>query len=185
MKKFFIVIAVSIGMLYSCGESTNNSDNLQKETVVETETVQIDTLEQLKVEASRLRAGGSIKNVELSDNIAVIEYVKDYNEYKKLQPQSSLKEADLLAYWESGEAIKKALVDGSVRLMKKLDFLNGTKVILPYKGKVYTIAVTKEKLEKFVGSDMETIRNDWNNTFSDPYVYSETGREKFFSNLEQ
>lgn len=52
---------------------------------------------------------------------------------KKLQLQSSLTEADLLAYWESGEVIKKALVDCSVRLMKKIDFLNGTKVILPYK----------------------------------------------------
>ncbi len=184
MKKVFVIIAVSIGMLYSCGENTSTSNNNQetseKETIVENETVQIDTLEQLKIEASRLRAGGSIKSVDLLEGIAVIEYVKDYKEYKKLQPQSGLKEADLLAYWESGNAIKKALVDGSVRLMRKLDFLNGTKVILPYKGKIYTIAITKEELEKFVGADLETIRGDWNNAFSDPYVYSETGRDKFF-----
>lgn len=179
MKAKILFIATSFGLLLSCNE-TGNSDTTDNKKIIADTAPSIDTLEILKLEASRLRHGGSIKNIELIENMAVIHYVKDYTEYKQLQPQSSLTEADLLAYWETGDAIKKALIDGSVRLMRKLDYLKGTKIVLPYKGKTYTIEVNQTDLEEFIGADMEKIRNDWDHTFSNPFVYSETGRNKFF-----
>lgn len=178
MKKIAIIL-IAFVLIISCREPKSNN-TVNNDSTTTTENTEIDTLELIKTEASRLRAGGSIKSVEYIDDIVIIEYVKDFAEYKQLQPQSSLTEIDLLAYWESGDAIKKALVDGSVRLMRKLDFLKGAKIKLPYKGKVYIIDVKQDELERFIGSDMETVRNDWDNTFSNPYVYSDSGRDKFF-----
>ena len=77
--------------------------------------------------------------------------------------------------------MEKALVDGSVRLMKKLDFLNQVEIILPSKGKKYSVNVKKSELEKFIGSDFNTIKNNWDEKFSNPFVYNDNGRQKFFS----
>lgn len=129
-----------------------------------------EQLEKLKIESSRLRAGGSIKTVTLEQGVATIEYVKDYNEYKELNPQSSLTKSDLESYWDSGDAIEKALVDGSVRLLRKMDFLEQTSITLPYKGTTYSISVNKAELEKFIGADIVQIVANWDELFSNPYV---------------
>lgn len=42
----------------------------------------------LTLEASRLRAGGSVKSAVLKGRKAVIMYVKDYDEYKAVNPKS-------------------------------------------------------------------------------------------------
>ena len=109
------------------------------------------------------------------------EYVKDYNEYKELNPQSSLTKSDLESYWESGDAIEKALVDGSVRLLRKMDFLEQTNITLPYKGTTYSISVNKAELEKFIGADLAQIVANWDELFSNPHVYTDDGRRKFFN----
>ncbi len=127
-----------------------------------------------------MRAGGSIKTVELVGEKATITYVANYTEYKGINPQSSLTEEQLKAYWETGDAIHKALIDGSVRIMRKLDFVNEVDIILPYQNNVYEISLNKPELEKFIGSDFETIVNNWEKTFYDPYVYTKEGRKAFF-----
>ena len=140
-----------------------------------------EQLEKLKIESSRLRAGDSIKAVTLEQGVATIEYVKNYSEYKELNPQSLLSKSDLESYWESGDAIEKALVDGSVRLLRKMDFLEQTNITLPYKGTVYSISVNKTELEKFIGADLTEIVANWDDLFSNPYVYSDAGRARFFN----
>lgn len=172
MKKTIIIVAVlSVfsWILVSCGNQTNES-----------KTDQTEKLSKLKIEASRLRAGGSVKTVELEGKSARIIYVKNYKEYKELNPQSGLTKSDLEEYWESGDAIEKALVDGSVRIMKKLDYIDTISIILPYKRATYTVSVNKTELEKFVGVDFSTIQNKWDETFSNPYVYDDNGRKSFF-----
>lgn len=165
--------------LTNCGTTKDEKDTATSEQTA-TEDPANEQLEKLKVESSRLRAGGSIKSVTLEQGVANIEYVKDYNEYKEINPQSSLTEADLESYWESGDAIEKALVDGSVRLLRKLDFLEQTNIILPYKGTTYSISVNKKKLEKFIGAELAEIVANWDDLFSNPYVDSDGGRAKFF-----
>jgi len=106
--------------------------------------------------------------------------VQDYEDYKKLNPNSRVTKKSLEDYWSTGKAIKKALNDGSVRLMRKLDFVDETEIILPHKGKVYTINVSKSKLEVFLDKSFEEVKQDWSGSFSDEYVYSDSGRNKFF-----
>ncbi|WP_288243961.1 hypothetical protein [uncultured Chryseobacterium sp.] len=180
MKKNIIIVAVLSMILVSCGKQANESkpDRAEK---IEQKSPKDEKLSKLETEASRLRAGGSVKTVELEGKSAKIIYVKNYEEYKELNPQSGLTESDLEGYWESGDAIEKALVDGSVRIMKKLDYIDTVSIILPYKGTTYTISVNKADLEKFVGADFATIQNKWDKTFSNPYVYDDNGRKSFFN----
>lgn len=180
MKKNIIIVAVLSMILVSCGKQVNVSKPDRGEKI-EQKSPKDEKLSKLETEASRLRAGGSVKTVELEGKSAKIIYVKNYEEYKELNPQSGLTESDLEGYWESGDAIEKALIDGSVRIMKKLDYINTVSIILPYKGTTYTISVNKADLEKFVGADFATIQNKWDETFSNPYVYDDNGRKSFFN----
>jgi hypothetical protein len=122
MKKNFIAFSLISLLLTCCGKSANeNKDNI--ETKVQDEKPKNENLTKLELEASRLRAGGFIKTVILDGSSAKIEYLKDYVEPKILKPESSLSKSDFNSYWDSGDAVEKALVDGSVRIMKKLTIL--------------------------------------------------------------
>lgn len=178
MKIKVLTVAISF-ILFSCGKGEQKKDI--KENVYNTKvSAKYPKLEELKLEASRLRAGGSIKSIELIDGKATIAYVSNFTDYKEINPQSSLTESELKAYWESGDAIEKALIDGSVRIMRKLDFIDEVNIILPYEEETYKISVKKSELEKFIGTDFRSIRDNWNKKFSDPYVYDKKGREAFF-----
>lgn len=96
---------ISLMIFFSCG----NPKSEKTETEIVAPKTETSNLEKLEVESSRLRAGSSIKKVELKNGKAIIEYVKDYNEYKKLNPQSGLTELDLENYWSSSDAIEKHL----------------------------------------------------------------------------
>ena len=165
--------------------SENEKENIEKpesSATVESQNVDAESAQdRLETEASRLRGGGQIKSVKLDSSKASISYVESYVEYKKLNPSSRLTESDLNSYWDSGDAIKKALNDGAVRLMRKLDFIEQVKITLPQNGKEYEIDVSKSDLENFIGQDFESIKNNWDASFSNPYVYDEAGRNRFFS----
>jgi len=137
-------------------------------------------IERLKVEAYRMNGGNSIKNVELKDGKATITYIKNFKEYKKLNPQSGLTESDLKSYWSTSDAIKKMLVGSPVRIMKSLDFINEVKIILPFENRTYQIDVKRSELVKFIGQSINEIKSDWSKSFADPYIYNKEGREEFF-----
>jgi len=135
---------------------------------------------QLLIEASRLRGGGSIKKAELKNGVVSIEYVESFDDYKKLQPQSSVTKEQIEAYWDSGDAILKAINDGGVRLMIKINEINEVYIRIPFKDKVYSIIIKKQDLESFLGYKIDEIRDNWDKIFSDQYVYSKKGRRVFF-----
>ena len=176
INRILAVVVLSIS-LFSCGNSKNETENTE---IVEKSISKDPNLEKLETESSRLRAGGSVKSVELNNGKATISYVKDFAEYKELNPQSGLTESDLDAYWESGNAIEKALIEGSVKIMSKLDYINSIKIILPYKNKTYSIDVSKTELEKFTNSNLNNIKENLEKNFSDLYVYNDEGRNEFF-----
>ena len=176
-------IFFSLGIVFIISSCDNSESTKQEQTKGKNqniEDVKTGPINQLKIEASRLRAGSFVKDVLLDGKKAIIVYVKDYNEYKEKNPQSIITESEFSSYWESGNAIEKALIDGSVRIMKKLEFVQEVQIILPFKDKKYSINVSKIELEKFVGTDFNSMKENWDKTFSNPYVYEKDGREKFF-----
>ncbi|WP_079242840.1 hypothetical protein [Chryseobacterium indologenes] len=177
MKKIFLILSFCVFVSCNNNKKTETKDS---KTEIQSKTTGSD-LEQLKTESSRLRAGGSIKSVEFENGKATIYYVKNFAEYKELNPQSNLTKNDLKEYWSSGNAIQKAMIEGSVRLMKTLSFINEVEIILPFENNVYKIDVKKAELEKFTGKDFSEITKKWTESFIDPYVYDSKGREKFFN----
>ncbi|WP_160136517.1 hypothetical protein [Chryseobacterium sp. c4a] len=175
MKKVFLI--TTLCLLASCGNE-KKSENPQMSHEEQSVTSNLDLL---KGEASRLRAGGSVNTVELENGKATITYVKNYSEYKELNPQSKLTENDLKEYWSTGHAVQKSLISGSGELLKKLSFIHEVEIILPLENKVYKIDVKKTDLEKFIGKDFSQITDNWTKDFVDPYVYEKNGREKFFN----
>lgn len=135
---------------------------------------------QLRKEVSGLRGGGSIKKAELKDGIVTIEYVESFEEYKNLQPQSSVTKEELDSYWDSGDAILKAINDGGVRLMRKIDEIKEIHIKIPFKDKIYSVNIKRDDLENFLGCKMDEIIENWDSLFSNPYVYSKDGRQEFF-----
>lgn len=181
-----LLVLMGLVILSSCKSENTTKSESKKKQVKQTETKKkkVKTNEDiLELEASRLRAGGSVKSVVLDGEKAIINYVKDYQEYKSINPQSRVTEEDLKSYWSSGKAIKKALVDGSVKLIKKLDFINEVEIVLPFGGKIYQINIDKEKLSKFTGQSFEELNSDFSKNFSDKYVYDDKGRDKFFNHF--
>ncbi|MCG8788917.1 hypothetical protein [Tenacibaculum finnmarkense] len=132
------------------------------------------------IAASQLRFGGAIKIVELSDKNLKIQYVDNFEEYKKLNPNSGVTEELMNSYWETGNAILKAINDAGVRLMRKYEEIDNVEIIIPHKESVYEIKVNRIEVEEFLGYNFKEINNDWNNTFSHKYVYDKIGANIFF-----
>ncbi len=159
-----------------CGSKDKNKDDLADK---EKNTLE-ENLSKLKKEASKLKAGSSIKSVALDGRNATITYVKDYKEYRALNPHSGISELDLENYWTRDDAIQKALIDGSVRIMKVLDHIDNVSIVLPFKETTYSISVDKTDLEAYIGIDFNTIKEQWDDSFSNPFVYDKEGRQLFF-----
>ncbi len=179
MKRFLIFIATIFTILTGCQNQSNEKPEVKKITVKEIK-IELTDEEALKKEVKKLRGGNGIKSSVIKDKKVIVEYAKDYKEHKELNPKSRVTEEDWNAYWETKESIQKALNDASVRLMKNLDFIEETEIIIPHKEKTYAVNVSKEQLEKFLGKSFEEVKEDWLNNFSNEYVFSESGREKFF-----
>jgi len=147
----------------------NTNTNLNKNEKKEVETLVTNNsqanLNLLKTQALKLKAGGEISSIQLSGSTASILYVSNYEEYKKLQPQSKLTAEMFYNYWVTGDKLKKNLVEIPVNLMRKLNFLNKVELTLPRNNKTYFISVEKSQLEKFINKDFQEIVNDWVNTF--------------------
>jgi len=133
----------------------------------------------------RLKNSGSIKYAKYANGKATIEYCKNYEEYKALQPQSNVSKEQWEDYFESGSGLEKALVDVPVRIMKELDFVERVSLKIPHKGRTHSLNISKKELEKYTNSDIKMIRKGWNEYFVDKYVYNESNRKKFLKKFRR
>ena len=183
MKKPLVLSLFFISMVFFTGCSNTPTETQIIEPISSTPEKSLtdaEKLEVLKEEASLLRGAGSIKTVAYNNGKATIEYVKDFAEYKSLNPESSLTKEYLDGYWENGDEYKKALVDSPARLMRKLYFLEEVAVKLPYKGENYSVNINKQQLEAFTETSFEEMKKNWDTHFLDKYVNAAAGRDKFF-----
>ena len=186
IEKIILTVATCSILLSGCNSPNAESqetliDNTPEDIELKEELTGEKRLDELETEASRLRGGTFIENVSLNKGKAVISYIAGYGAYKEFKPQSNLTQEDYEGYWESGDAIQKALIDGSVRIMKKLDYIDQVNIVLPFKEKTYSIDVAKPELEEYLRSDFSEIIEKWDEKFSDPFVYTDKGRQMFFN----
>lgn len=182
MKKTILIPFVAL-LIYSCNSKSNNEKTLKIENKVDSSEYKKDTvleIDLLKTKTNSLRGSGSIKNVSFNNGYAEISYVNDYNDYSNLNPQSSLSKKDFETYWYTGDAINKALIDGSVRILRDLDFVETVKLNIPLKNKYKSIELNRKDLELLTDKSFNEIKNNWTE-FNDKYVYTSEGRSEILS----
>lgn len=182
-KPIVILIVVLCGIIAAISFKKSDTKTVKQLKATNTPVVELsedEKLDKLKREAFRIRGGPFVKSAELYDKKAIINFVSSYSEYEEIAPDTNLTKNDYLGYWESGDAIRKALISGSVGIMKKIDFVDQVQIILPYKKEVYFIDVSKAALEDYLRMSFEDIIDHWDDKFVDPFVYTEKGRRMFF-----
>jgi Tfp pilus assembly protein PilW len=196
---FFLIVTVMI--LTACGseeptnpqqstpqQQTESTPPTQQQT--ETKTIQPTDKAQFELYAHNLTGGTFIKEVKLDNEKAMIEYVKNWSEYKDMNPESKLKKSDYRDYFSTGDKIEKILVEESVRLLRQFPALKEVSIKLPYNGKTHSIELSREEANEYLGFKVEELSVDdgtWKDKFVDPIVYKEKEREKFvdkFVNVE-
>lgn len=132
-----------------------------------------------------LRNSGSIKFICLRDNNDVnIRYVSDYEEYKKLHPQIEYQKNPITKeyldnYWETGDGLEKALVDGVIRILIKCDFVENVSISIPWyvEPEKNRIMISRDGFSNYTGLSFSDIIN--NGDLKDPYIYDDEIRHKF------
>lgn len=135
--------------------------------------------------AEQLRNGGSIKKAHILDgNRAIIEYCKNYEEYKSLQPQSLVKKEAWEEYFKTNNGLEKTLVDSPVRILKELDFIEEVYLNIPFNGKNYILEVSRSDLESFTKINISTLRKGWEEYFVNKYLYNDVNRKLFIKRFQ-
>jgi hypothetical protein len=184
--KNFTPFEAEIGNIYvSFLPDQNKNQSCEIKVITKNKKPYSSNFEILKKNVSRLRNSGSIKAINLtSNNIVWIEYVSDYEQYKELHPQIKFQKNPITKeyldnYWETGDGIEKALVDGSIRVLAECDFVEIVGITIPWYDEldINRIMVFRSEFSNYTGLSLSDIKNDGN--LKDPYVYDDAIRHKF------
>ncbi len=125
--------------------------------------------------APNLKGGPFITEAEIvNQNEAVITYA-DFATLKKAKPETGMTEADTKNYWESGDAINKALMEEPIRLLKEFPELHKVKVTLNY-GKKYTTEIDRATIEEYLKvnlAETKTDKDKWRNEIVNKFFTKE------------
>lgn len=98
---------------------------------------------------SNIRGAQFIKHADLKESKAIIEYVKDFAEYKAIHSESQLVESDYVQYWSSGDQINKTLMGESVRVLRDFPTVKSVNITIPFEGKRYMLDLDRETTEEY------------------------------------
>ncbi|MCA9441777.1 MAG: hypothetical protein KC964_13285, partial [Candidatus Omnitrophica bacterium] len=132
---------------------------------------------------AQLKGGSFIGEVEIDSNVATIQYYASFAEYMNANPQSGLTAEQFRNYWDSGDAVEKALMENSIRLFKEFPVLNEVNIFLPYQEEVFLVSLPKSQAESFLGVDFQRLHEDrtnerWRQEVSNKYFNPED-RKRF------
>ncbi|MGZ0050136.1 hypothetical protein [Brevibacillus gelatini] len=142
-------------------------------------------IERLKKYATEIRGGTFLKQVDVSDDSATITVLGNYQDFKSLNPKSTISEKDFNDYWNTGDAINKALMEEPVRILREFPGLNKVQLVIPINGKVYSCEMDRKTAEDYFKIDLNELHNDtsldsWREKIVKPF-FNKTEREKYVS----
>ncbi|WP_311082648.1 hypothetical protein [Paenibacillus polymyxa] len=154
----------------------------QKEEVKETVSTKSVDQTAFKQYASNIKGSTFVESMSVKDNKGSIDFYGTYSEYKKGNPSSLIKKEEYEDYFSTKD-IQKILVGESARLLRQFPDLNAISIVLPFDGKTYSIDLDRSSLNNFLGYKIESLSTEdrtWNDKFSDPYIYDNSNRQRFF-----
>jgi hypothetical protein len=145
-----------------------------------------DELARFTKYAHDIKGGPFVKSAEITGNEARITYYSDseFEDYKKVNPNSVVTKEQMIGYWTSGDAINKNLMSEPVRLLREFPWLVKVSMTLTLQGKTYSVEMDRKTVSDYFGIDLEELNADrsfelWNKKFVDPFVYTKEERQKF------
>lgn len=125
-----------------------------------TKVVQATEIDRYKQYATRLRGGSFLKSAEIEGNSGSIEILASYEEFKKLEPASTIEEKQFNDYWNTGDAINKTLMEEPVRLLREFPELQKVDFTILSVGKTYTVELDRETAEQYFKVNLKDLHED-------------------------
>lgn len=176
------ILAVMI--LSACGANTSPTANQGNEVEQQPAALTEADKQHFDEYTQNLRGAPFIKEATIvNDNRAEILYFKDFAELQAAKPDTKFTEADFNGYWESGDAVNKALMEESTRLFREFPALASVQVSLPFQGKTYYVDVTKQEIEDYFDVNFADLHEDetldkWKSEVAEQY-FTEEERGKY------
>ncbi|WP_312076990.1 hypothetical protein [Chryseobacterium sp.] len=128
----------------------------------------------------QLRGSTFIKEVNFEERHLEFSYIADYKKFIEHNPLTKISEDHFISYWETGNAKIKALNDGCVRILRKNPDLYSVSIKLMDINDIYSISINRDEIERFLKADFLEIENNWDDIFSNKYVYTKEYSLTFF-----
>lgn len=128
----------------------------------------------------QLRGSTFIKDVNFKETHLEFSYIADYKKFIEYNPFTKISYDHFISYWETNNAKIKALNDSCVRMLRKNPDLYSVSIKLIDLDNIYSISVQRNEVEKFLKANFRKIDNNWDNIFSNKYVYTKKYSILFF-----
>jgi hypothetical protein len=113
-----------------------------------------------------------------------VQFFADFADYRSQNPTTTLSETQYNDYFSKDDNISKLLLNESVRLLVKLEFLDKITFQLPFEGKTYNMAIGRTTAEEYFDVDLVELNIDkdlWRDEFVGKYVYNQKERQRFMN----
>lgn len=133
---------------------------------------------------TKIKGAAYVKNHRCTNGKGTVQFFADYEEYKKQYPNATLTEQAYKDYFSKDDNISKILINESVRLLVKLEFVERITLQLPFEGKTYSLTLGRKTAEEYFDIDLVELQIDkdlWRDEFVGKYVYSQKERQKFMN----
>lgn len=142
-------------------------------------TMTADEIERFNSYTGKIQGSTFVKEATVSGNVATITY-STYDEFKALNPDSTISEEDYSIYWGLNDAINKVLMEEPIRILREFPGLQQVNMKIPFEGKIHKVQLDRNAIEKYLNVDLEEIHND---TSLD--LWREKIAKKFFNKEER
>lgn len=127
-----------------------------------------------------------IKDVNVGTDNITVTFFETYQAYKEANPNSGITNEDYIDYFSTGDQINKLLMEETSRLFKQFPGAASIDMVIPFDGKIYSVALTQGEIEQFYNVDFSTLTSNdiWREKVSNPH-FNKRDRQQFVEQFVQ
>ncbi|WP_438491664.1 hypothetical protein [Paenibacillus sp. IHBB 3054] len=127
-----------------------------------------------------------IKDVNVGTDNITVTFFETYQAYKEANPTSGITKEDYIDYFSTGDQINKLLMEETSRLFAQFPGAASIDMVIPYDGKIYSVALTQGEIERFYNVDFSTLASNeiWREKVSNPH-FNKRDRQQFVEQFVQ
>lgn len=127
-----------------------------------------------------------IKDVIVGTDNITVTFFETYQAYKEANPTSGITNEDYIDYFSTGDQINKLLMEETSQLFAQFHGAASIDMVIPYDGKIYSVALTQGEIERFYNVDFSTLASNgmWRENVSKPH-FNKRDRQQFVEQFVQ